>query len=418
MVSSDTPSKMVVPYGAAGLHWPHNTEPIARMRPHYYLLATLGMTLAMHDLHAGGPVNNLCGSPTIIAMTSVCMPTSGSTDGATQSYSDACAGDPNDDVWYQFTATNEVAIIEVFGSSGFDAVVEMWIPPCTDQNSVGCADETANGGDEFLVFDDLTVGDDYLIRIYHYQTAIPSTSTFQICVHGPPPNDACDGAQPLTMQPNCVPVNGDAEWATGGFSGIGCQGNFDSNDEVWFSFTATSGDVQITVDGDGNTLSGYDAVVNLFYTSGCSSMSQLSCAHATGKGGTEVLTFQGIVIGNTYHVAVHHAGPDEQQTSTFTICVQELGGGIGIVEAALEASDWSARVPGIGRPAELYLSRAVHGPTEVSVLDATGRWVHQQSFKALAMGTTALDWVPTSAGVYLVRLERNGVSSITRVVAQ
>lgn len=101
------------------------------------------------------------------------------------------------------------------------------------------------------------------------------------------------------------------------------------DDDVWFSFTATTAQQNITVRSGG----GFDAVVQLFSDAGITS---LNCVNATGTGLTETITATGLTPGNVYYIRVYHAGTGSNNagagtgnTATggvpdFSICVNEV----------------------------------------------------------------------------------------------
>ena len=67
-----------------------------------------------------------CSAATSITMNATCVPTAGTTTGATQTIA-GCAGTSDDDVWYQFTATaTAVQIIVTAGDASFDPVVQLF----------------------------------------------------------------------------------------------------------------------------------------------------------------------------------------------------------------------------------------------------------------------------------------------------
>ncbi|MBL7746319.1 MAG: lamin tail domain-containing protein, partial [Chitinophagaceae bacterium] len=101
------------------------------------------------------------------------------------------------------------------------------------------------------------------------------------------------------------------------------------DDDVWFSFTATTSQQNITVRGG----SGYNPVVQLFSDQGITS---IACVNATGAGLTEVINATGLTPSSVYYVRVYHAGTGASQapalgTTTaaagmpdFSICINEV----------------------------------------------------------------------------------------------
>lgn len=188
------------------------------------------------------PVNDECANATVLTMGATCTPTAGTTAAATQSIPAInCAtftGDANDDVWFQFVATGTAATIEVQGSTGFDAVVDLRSGACTGTN-IDCADATINGGFEVINATGLTIGDTYYVRVYHYPTAAPTTATFDICVYGTPPappNDDCADVTAVALAiGGGLTFNGDNTGATSVN-----EGPFSAYPTVWHAFTLSA----------------------------------------------------------------------------------------------------------------------------------------------------------------------------------
>lgn len=207
---------------------------------------TTTFTICVYNTPAA-PANNDCAGATVLTVNSSCVPTSGTTASATQSIAAiTCAtftGDANDDVWYRFTATASTATIEVAGSAGFDAVVDLRSGACTGTN-IACADATLDGGLELINASGLTVGNTYYIRVYDYETAAPTTPTFDICVYNTPaapPNDLCGSVTPVALAiGGAVNFNGTTSGATLTNDAMVDSVLDDGVSRVWHAFTTTS----------------------------------------------------------------------------------------------------------------------------------------------------------------------------------
>jgi hypothetical protein len=132
-----------------------------------------------------GPANNECAAATLLTSGTTCVPTSGTTVGATQSLAAiACnsfTGSADDDVWYRFVATAAAHTVTVAGSAALDAVVDVRSGTCPGTN-IGCADTYNAGGTEVVTLAGLTVGQTYYVRVYSYGAATTDAGTFTICV--------------------------------------------------------------------------------------------------------------------------------------------------------------------------------------------------------------------------------------------
>ncbi len=273
------------------------------------------------------PANDDCaGAASLTVFGATCGgATTGNVASATQSIAaitcNSATGTANDDVWYSFVATAIAHNITVVGSASFDAVIDLRTGSCNGTN-VNCADATFGGGTEVIIATGLTVGTTYYVRVYHYGSAIPATTTFTICITTPipppPANDACSAAVSLTVYgATCGgATTGNVTGATQSIAPISC-GNFTSSaaNDVWYSFVATSASQIITVVGSAS----FDAIVDL--RSGACTGTNVSCADATFTGGTEVINATGLTVGSTYFVRVYQFGGTLPAVPTFTICV-------------------------------------------------------------------------------------------------
>ncbi len=263
------------------------------------------------------PINDNCPTAIPLTMGTSCSPTSGTTLNATESQA-GCTGDADDDVWYQFVATTTSAVVDVQGGTDFDAVLEVFSGACGTLTSLQCIDDDGSGAPETVTLTGLTVGSTYRLRVYDYYdaTSPPTDPTFTVCVYeapNPPANDDCAGAITLTPAATCSPISGSTASATQSLAG--CAGNAD--DDVWYSFTATSVENDIAITGG---LS-FDGVIEVF-SGACGALTSISCEDDFGTGTPELLAFDSAVIGQTYFVRVYHYGTGSSTTPTFGICVQ------------------------------------------------------------------------------------------------
>jgi gliding motility-associated-like protein len=152
------------------------------------------------------PSNDNCSGAIEVFPTSFCQTITGDVTGATQSMA-GCSGTADDDVWFKFTAQQTDYKVQVNGSSGFNPVLEFFDGTCGSLNSVNCVDDNyGNGTSESTSFSNLTIGNTYFFRVYHYSSLSPSTKTFDLClyelatmpqcdVNSIPAADDCSGAQ-------------------------------------------------------------------------------------------------------------------------------------------------------------------------------------------------------------------------------
>jgi len=169
----------------------------------YYILVTGFSTLTgSFELSATcaapppPPANfNDCAGAITLTPGATCVPTAGTTVGATQSIAPAtCSGFTSNsalDVWYKFTATQANHVVIAGGGTMFDVVLQAFSGACNG-TSLGCVDgQILSGANEVLSLSGLTPGQVYLIRIYGW---FGSTGAFTVCV--------TNGATSLTAPAN------------------------------------------------------------------------------------------------------------------------------------------------------------------------------------------------------------------------
>ncbi|WP_026703868.1 T9SS type B sorting domain-containing protein [Flavobacterium soli] len=245
----------------------------------------------------------------------------GSTIGATQSLPTitgaGCTG-TNDDVWYKFTAgpggihfinlnslganNNTVTLSHAVFAGTCDALGTP-LYCTTEPNSTAM---------------NLTPGQDYYIRVYTAGVLAGDWVNFNLCIKTPPPpaeNEDCDTATPIiaNIGGQCITI-GSGNLIEAGPSGVAntCVGNAD--DDVWFSFEATSTQHFINifnVEGTTNNLN------HAVYSSDCSDLDLLYCS----AGNTLNSTNGGFVVGNTYFIRVW-SNTNTPQIVAFDICIK------------------------------------------------------------------------------------------------
>jgi hypothetical protein len=112
---------------------------------------------------------------------------------------------PDDDVWYSFTAVNTTEVVTVAGGVGFDAVLQVLNGTCNSLNPLVCVDQLHNGQTESVTLNNLVRNASYTVRVYHEGVG-GGSGNFQIAVSSPPP--ACVQAM--------APGNGDIDIPTFG----------------------------------------------------------------------------------------------------------------------------------------------------------------------------------------------------------
>lgn len=283
------------------------------------------------------PGNDTCGGAVNLAVNTTCTYTSGTTSGATQSYT-GCSGTSDDDVWYVFTASNSVQTITVHPIGTLDMVVQVYSGTCSTLNSINCTDNTFSGQDEQVNLVGLVAGQNYYVRVYDYYSG--TTGNFQICVTGAatpaPTNDSpCSAIQLPAVTSACQYLGFTTVGATasvGAPTPASCaggsapqQGGFGaSTKDVWFSITVpATGSIHITPQPNMGAGSLTDAVMVL-YSGTCSSLTQIACSDdfsaypGTANDLLPTLTASGLTPGSTVFLRYFGYG---SSSGAFGLCV-------------------------------------------------------------------------------------------------
>jgi hypothetical protein len=268
------------------------------------------------------PTNDICSAATTLTLGAACVngTTIGATNNATPagSVNFACDGTTatNRTVWYSFTASAAASHTITLNNNTalYDAVINVYSGTCAGgltPVASGCANVNGNGVGEALTLTGLTNGTIYFVRISGFGNNNAGDFCLQVTTA---PNDVCTTATVLASNTSCVTTAGSTIGATAGAAG--CTGTAD--DDVWYSFTARTATHTVTVTPTGGSAMA-NAVVELF-SGTCAGLTSLSCANTTTGAAAEVLTFSGLIIGNTYFVRVYSFANATGQ-GNFTICV-------------------------------------------------------------------------------------------------
>ena len=270
------------------------------------------------------PINDECSAAISVPVnpTQVCAQTvSGNTLGGTASAEiSTCPGTENDDVWYNFVATSNIHIVNLLNIVGSTTNLRFAIydgADCANINQIFCSATNSNTA----VLSNLVIGNTYKIRVYTNGSNINQSASFDICVSTPPApgtNDECINAIPVTVNvlSECAYTTpGNLIGATGS-TGVSnaCVGTED--DDVWFSFVATSGtNVVSLLNVEGTTTNLNHAV----YSGTCGSLVQLYCSPANSLTGTNL----NYIVGQTYYIRVWSNGSNSEVV-TFNLCVKPI----------------------------------------------------------------------------------------------
>ncbi|AZA93171.1 Por secretion system C-terminal sorting domain [Chryseobacterium nakagawai] len=249
--------------------------------------------------------------------------TAGHTLGATDSgvSLDTCSGNPDDDVWFKFTATSAKHVItlsDVVSIGDYnttDTYFQVFSGDCaTGLTNVTCSDPLSK------IVDGLTVGTIYYVRVFSYGGTGRAIG-FNICVATPPPppvNDDCSGALIASVFPYSY-TQADALGTTNNNGVIDiCSDNM--NDGTWFTFTGdgTVYDIKVTMPAG----IGFDPQIGV-YSGTCGNLSCENTVDNAGAGGAETISVS-TAAGTVYYVNVgHYDNTDDQAEDVFTITINK-----------------------------------------------------------------------------------------------
>jgi len=132
-------------------------------------------------------------------------------------------------------------------------------------------------------------------------------------INVPPSNDVCSSAQTLVHRSNCQFNIGSLVNATG--SDSSCDTAARADDDVWFRFVATNGQVAIKA-----APSEYLDPALEFFSGTCAAPQLLKCQNKGSVGENETLIYDGLIVGQTYYIREYHAGTGFG-SGAFAICV-------------------------------------------------------------------------------------------------
>lgn len=288
------------------------------------------LTLAF-AAHAQAPSNDECTGATNLIIGSTCVPVNGTTINATQSATlpDPDCGDGDsgwdDDVWYTFTPVAGQTVVNIdFASVAGEADLVAQIYTSSDNTCAGtfalfdCADDNATSLPSFFNLA-VTPGTTYFMRVFSYSSDVGETGTsnFTVCVRTPalpPANDNCSGAIALTPAASALcttPTSGSTESATASTETPPNTNPSGTNDDVWYSFVATTATHAIELTNLAGTTSDMAMAI---YSGSCGSLTLIQDSDP------ETMVVGSLTPGQTYYVRVWTYS-DVTDYSSFDICV-------------------------------------------------------------------------------------------------
>ncbi|MGC4040117.1 MAG: T9SS type A sorting domain-containing protein [Flavobacterium sp.] len=353
---------------------------------------------------ADPPANDECDGA--IALTvdanSCANPTPGTTAGATPSAQDPSevSGNPNNDVWYSFVATETDHritvgnIVNLDAESSTDMGIAVYSGSCDALTFV----DTSDPGTMYLT--GLTVGDTYYVRVYGWASDAEPMS-FEICIGSTlpaPDNDDCANATVATLP---YTNSQDASSATNGAGFVSCDGD-GMNDGVWYTFTGTGSDITIAVNPFG-----WDPEIGV-YKGDCSSLECVGNIDDGGSGTPETFTIINSEVGVAYYVNIGYYGSStDNPEGPFSINITLP---LGVPE--IDANNFKAYPNPVKDVLNLDYNSDI---SSVAVFNLLGQQVLAKEVHAR---TGQVDMSHLSAGSYLVRVVADNQVKTIKVIKQ
>ena len=176
-----------------------------------------------------------------------------------------------------------------------------------------CIDDISGSGTSVSAMA-LTAGVQYYILLDPESTAGGNVTFNIVCPPTPPANDNCTGAYNVTPNAGLTCsslVGGTIYGATASTQTNTCGGTAD--DDVWYSFVATSTSHSITLNNvAGSTTDLYHSV----YSGTCGAIgSPIACSDPNTS------AVYGLTVGQTYYIRVYSWTSTIGQTTTFSVCI-------------------------------------------------------------------------------------------------
>ncbi len=361
--------------------------------------------LCIGTLPVVAPVNDECSGAVTLTVNpdmNCGSKMSGHTVEATDSGVDPCDGEPDDDVWYKFTATGEshvVTVSNVNTLSGYDgALFEVFSGSCGTLTNIVCSDY-----EDYQVVSGLTPGETYYIRVF---SSYDERITFDICIGTLPPapaNDACSGALAATAFPYSY-TQTDAAGATNNDGFIETCTGSGMNDGTWFTFTGNGNtfDISVTLPSG----SSFDPEIGV-YSGSCGNLECVGTADLGGSGGAETISVP-TTAGTVYYVNVgHYSSSSDNMEGAFTIAIKN--GSLGTSEVSVEKE----KIRAYPNPfSETLNITDISKVQSITVSDSSGRQV-----KNIAAPSSVLHLGDLKQGMYFISLKmKDGSMQTIKVI--
>jgi hypothetical protein len=182
-----------------------------------------------------------------------------------------------------------------------------------------------NGG--YRLISGFIPGNLYYIRVW--TTGQQNFASFNFCVQEVPPapaNDDCVNAQWVTLQPTDPTCNEtlsvNTAGATSSANKASCMPANNTEDDLWYRFTATTPDIRLIYSNLQALLGSANYMGYAFYKADCpTNNTSLFCSNTLGfNGGNTIIS--GLEPGINYYLRIWTTG--NENFAAFTLCLQEI----------------------------------------------------------------------------------------------
>jgi hypothetical protein len=265
-------------------------------------------------------VNDLCSAAIPITCGSTITETTvgATTTGASTTTCGTTSGSGG--VWYSYMGTGDIVTFSLCGSS-FDTKIQLFTGSCGAFTCVTGNDDSCGLQSQVQIA--TTSNTLYYVYVYGLGSSQGTFTLNTTCIAAPPvpTNDNCNTATPLTVNTDgtCTNVASSTIFgATSSSQANSCVGT--TNDDVWFSFTATHTQLLVSIQNiSGSTLDLNHALyTSTDATNPCDNLTQILCSNPN------LSISNSLVIGEIYYIRVYSSGSIPLQTTTFDVCITTL----------------------------------------------------------------------------------------------
>lgn len=227
-----------------------------------------------------------------------------------------CASYAGGDVWFSVVVPAGGTVI-LDSNTGVitDSGMAIYSGTCGSLTLIECDDDdSGNGLMSRIVRSGLTPGSTIYVRFWEFGGN--NNGTFSICASLPPnapANDNCASAAVVIANPALTCTNVTPGTLAGATASTGATSNCGTyDDDVWFSFVATSATHQVEL----LNITGSTTDLTHQVLTSCGATTALVCSDPN------LSTVGGLTIGTTYYIRVASWTATAGQTSNFNVCVK------------------------------------------------------------------------------------------------